>query len=248
MKYSININQKAIIENWFNLDLIDCAIIDYIKDFSWTWKMIKTIIDGQEYFWIQYEHFIKEMPLLWIKNKQALKKRIDKIIYEWILEKVLLNWNSTYFRFWSKYCLLISDKGVVSKVEGGKYDDTMGGSMESWSINNNIINNKINNNIIEKKSKDFSIIKKENLKDKITNEITPDLFIEDFSDKKEFEKELLNFYNYWTERKMKKNWDFIEKWEKEEFFEINKRFRTWVNNSKKFWKKQNNFTWFISIP
>lgn len=147
MKYNININQKAIIDNSFNLDLIDCAIIDYIKDFNWTWKMIKSIIDWDEYFWIQYEHFLKEMPLLWINSKQALKRRIDKIVNEWILEKKLLNWNSTYFRFWVNYCLLIWDTGVVWKVEGAKYKNNRGGSMKSLSINNNTNNNIINNNI-----------------------------------------------------------------------------------------------------
>ena len=84
MKYNININQKAIIDNWFNLDIIDCAILNYIQDFAKSNKIIKIIYDWQEYFWIQYEHFIKEMPLLWIKNKQALKRRIDKIVdYFW---------------------------------------------------------------------------------------------------------------------------------------------------------------------
>ena len=156
MKYNININQKAIIDNWFNLDIIDCAILNYIQDFAKSNKIIKIIYDWQEYFWIQYEHFIKEMPLLWIKNKQALKRRIDKIVECWILEKHLLNWNSTYFKFWDNYEKLISDEavwddeGLVWKVEGGEYDNTRGGSMKSWSIKHNTNNNNTNNNNLSK--------------------------------------------------------------------------------------------------
>lgn len=145
MKYNIYINQKAIIDNNLELDIIDCAILDYIKDFSNSNKMIKLNIEWLEYFWIQYEHFISEMPILWINNKQSLKKRLDKIIENWILEKKLVKWNSTYFRFTDRFDLLISDREVVSKVEGGSTLDNRGGGIKSWSINNNIIYNNINN-------------------------------------------------------------------------------------------------------
>lgn len=33
MQYNININQKAVIENGWDLDLVDCAIVDYIAKF-----------------------------------------------------------------------------------------------------------------------------------------------------------------------------------------------------------------------
>ena len=168
MKYNIKINQKAIVDNWFNLDIIDWAILNYIEDFSKSERLAKIIINWVEYFWIQYEHMIKEMPMLWITNKQALKNRVDKIVGCWILEKHLLNGNSTYFRFWKKYELLISDsiydapnenKGGGMESVGGQYGNNRGGSMESVGIKHNTNNSSTinNNNIINNntKSEDF---------------------------------------------------------------------------------------------
>lgn len=115
MKYSIKINQKAIVDNGFDLDVIDWAILNYIEDFSKSSKLRKTIIEWVEYFRIQYEHMIEEMPMLWIKSKQSLWRRVNKLVNCWILEKTILNWNSTYFRFWENYDLLISDTPVGNK-------------------------------------------------------------------------------------------------------------------------------------
>lgn len=156
MKYNIYINQRAVIDNWINLDIIDLAIFDYIKDFSKAKKVTKIIIEWEEYFWIQYEHFIKNMPLLWINNKNSLKKRIDNLIREGILEKKILHWNSTYFKFWNKYDLLIWSEEVHLKVEGGSTEKEKGVIPKSRSINNTINNtNNKNNNIttaVDKKS------------------------------------------------------------------------------------------------
>lgn len=158
MKYSIKINQKAIIDNWFDLDVIDGAILNYIEDFSKSSKLRKTIIEWVEYFRIQYEHMIEEMPMLWIKNRQALRKRVNKLVDCWILEKHLLNWNSTYFRFWEKYDLIISDTPVENKdVDGGKLKSlggvnskVEGGKLKSLGIKHSTNNstNNINNTIV----------------------------------------------------------------------------------------------------
>ena len=64
MKYTIVINQKAIIDNNIDIDIIDASILDYFISIS-TWTKRKKIIeDGKEWFWVQYESLIDSMPLL----------------------------------------------------------------------------------------------------------------------------------------------------------------------------------------
>lgn len=97
-------------------------------------------------------------------------------------------------------------------------------------------NNKERNTKKEIIKKD--IIIKESLKEKIKKELSPELFINDLSSN-QLQSELENFHDYWTESRMKWKWWWailIEKWQEEKFFEINKRFRTWINNNKK-WNK-----------
>jgi len=153
MKYSININQKAIIDMWLDLDLIDLAIFDYIKDLSNYSKLVKIEIEWKTYFWVQYNHLIENMPLLWITNKKVLLRRLDKLINAWLLEKQIINWNSTYFRFWKNYDKYVFSEDEKddekkeecnSKVTGGVTEKWKGVLPKSNSIN---YNNKNNNNI-----------------------------------------------------------------------------------------------------
>lgn len=45
MKYSILINQKLSIDNSLNLDIVDLAIFEYIKDFSHSNDILKFMED-----------------------------------------------------------------------------------------------------------------------------------------------------------------------------------------------------------
>lgn len=154
MKYSININQKAIIDMWLDLDLIDLAIFDYIKDLSNYSKLVKIEIEWKTYFWVQYNHLIENMPLLWITNKKVLLRRLDKLIKVWLLEKQIINWNSTYFRFWKNYDKYVFSEDEKddekkeecnSKVIGGVTEKWKGVLLKSNSINYNNKNNNNNN-------------------------------------------------------------------------------------------------------
>lgn len=80
------------------------------------------------------------MPILGITNKRSLQRRIDKIIDAGILEKKVLNGNSTYFRFGANYGLIISDSIGIQKNEGGCTPEYRGGGLESTSHNNNTNN------------------------------------------------------------------------------------------------------------
>lgn len=77
MKYTILINQQAIVNAGLQelTDLTDWAIMDYIS----AWQMTDKGSRKGSKVWINYAHIIEQMPLLGIKNKGGISKRISKL-------------------------------------------------------------------------------------------------------------------------------------------------------------------------
>ncbi|MFZ2172369.1 MAG: hypothetical protein WAW61_22375 [Methylococcaceae bacterium] len=78
MKYTLNsINQIGIVDAGLEkkTDVIDWLILDYI--FEWKDAPKAQSLNGM--VWLSYSHFIKEMPLLGIKDKGAISRRIKKL-------------------------------------------------------------------------------------------------------------------------------------------------------------------------
>lgn len=80
MKYNIHIPQKEAIMISEDLDIIDMAIFDFIQYFSSTNSCRKIYEDDFVYFWIAYDLIIDEMPILKIKTKDAIYRRIQKLV------------------------------------------------------------------------------------------------------------------------------------------------------------------------
>ena len=82
MLYTIrSINQKAIIDSGLGIDLVDSTIITWFNDFKGlhTTK-VKLDKDGQAYYWISYSFIIDELPLLGLKSKDSIYRRIKKLV------------------------------------------------------------------------------------------------------------------------------------------------------------------------
>ena len=76
MKYTIEgFNQKEAIELG-NLDVIDLVILRWIVDFEP--NMAKKEIDGEVYFWVNYQSLLEALPILNIK-KRMLCYRLEKM-------------------------------------------------------------------------------------------------------------------------------------------------------------------------
>lgn len=77
MKYNININQLVLSET--ELDLKDCAILDYLIFLcnSKNKKIEKQRVEG--YTWVNYQNLINDMPLLKINSTNSMTPRINKI-------------------------------------------------------------------------------------------------------------------------------------------------------------------------
>ena len=77
MKYTIYINQKELCKTDF--DLVDGAILDYLYFIcnSKNEKINKQRING--YTWVDYNKILIDNPLLRIKSKGALSRRVKKM-------------------------------------------------------------------------------------------------------------------------------------------------------------------------
>ncbi len=115
MKYYININQKAAIENFPDLDIIDLTIFEYIRSIvtSPSEDMLRINIDDKIYTWINYKKLLENMPLLKFKTPRSLRNHIENIVTAGLLERQIQNEtliNKAYFRLLPKADLLIFDK------------------------------------------------------------------------------------------------------------------------------------------
>lgn len=108
MKYTILINQYAAVTNGLNLDLIDLAIFDFIKEFANSQKCVKMQTPEGVYFWVSHKLVLEAMPLLNIKTNQGLIKRIDNLIKAGILRKHpnCNRYKQTLYAFGKNYDLL----------------------------------------------------------------------------------------------------------------------------------------------
>ena len=113
MKYSIQINQLAIIENGFNIkgtNLDTWALLDFLVFFHGA-KNHKTLNkNGISYIWINYNYIQDSMPLCNL-YKQAIKKHLDLLQEIGLIELIKDDSNNVYFTFTELMeCLFVSEK------------------------------------------------------------------------------------------------------------------------------------------
>ncbi len=100
MKYNININQLALASS--NLDIVDCAILDWLIVYcnSKNQKIERNRKNGMT--WINYGQLLLDMPLLRIKSKGAITSRIKKIEQDGYINTKLENGTRLYVEITSK--------------------------------------------------------------------------------------------------------------------------------------------------
>jgi len=116
MKAYITINQQAL-SQIKNIDLIDATIFRYIFDFSVSGNANKIVENNHIYIWVSYQKIIDDNPLLGIKNKRAIEKRVKKLVDNNLLDKKIYKelGNKTYFSITQfAYDLTIENKGVCT--------------------------------------------------------------------------------------------------------------------------------------
>lgn len=86
MKYSIMINQFAFTQLFPELDIIDAAILDFITSFFNSTKIEKMTDENGDWYWISYQNVADQMPIIGIKSRDGIYRRIRNLIDEGILE------------------------------------------------------------------------------------------------------------------------------------------------------------------
>ena len=101
MKYTIQINQLAIIENGFNIkgtNLDTWALLDFLVFFN-SAKNHKTLNqNGVSYVWVNYNYIQDNLPLCNL-YKQAIKKHLDLLEQIGLIELIKDEANNVYFTF-----------------------------------------------------------------------------------------------------------------------------------------------------
>ena len=154
MKYTVNINQKAIVDLGLQdkVDFIDLVIYDFITDFMLCDDCSKMQIGGVQYFWIKADLIIDNLPLLGITTTRGINKRIDKLVECKLLERCNDNQNlhQSFFKVGKNY-------------NAYKFFTWNENSKGAWNENSKNNNNKLDDN---KKEKDISFSKSDELFEK----------------------------------------------------------------------------------
>lgn len=164
MKYSILINQVGIAKAGLldKTDIIDWAIVDYLKDwfFSEKRKTIFNADEGEYYVWLNLNHLLENMPLLRL-NKSALSERLKKLKSLGLIKTFQTKDNSLYFvltplcvdmMFYkepvssAQYPVRLDEQAVRPGEQGVRHGEqgVRPGEQHKSIISQSIINNNIN--------------------------------------------------------------------------------------------------------
>ena len=129
MQYLIGINQKQLLEICPNLDIQDAAIFDFISKYIGTNSIEKIIVEGKIYYWVSYKKIINELPILGIKSKSSIYKKIEKLINAELLERYQDNQlaGKTYFGAGKYYEYAFWENGSIKNYRGGRENFIEGG-------------------------------------------------------------------------------------------------------------------------
>lgn len=74
MKFNLTINQKAIIENKFDLDVIDAIILDYLLSFVKSEAVLSIQEKNRKFYWFSHEKISSELPILQLKKDSIFRR------------------------------------------------------------------------------------------------------------------------------------------------------------------------------
>ena len=142
----------AVIKAGLDLDVVDMAIFDFIKNFAHTDKCIKLQTESGTYFWISHNTIIEQLPILGISTGAGIIKRINKLIDAGLLLRHpncdLMR--KTFYKFGPNYDRVVFTQNESSQPTtnvGGPQNDCLGVSQNDCLGNQD---NKYNNTIDNK--------------------------------------------------------------------------------------------------
>ncbi|WP_288479943.1 conserved phage C-terminal domain-containing protein [uncultured Clostridium sp.] len=109
MKFTfMGFSQSKALE--MNLDDKDLSILRYFIDFKDSGSMSIKIIDDKPYYWVKYEALLNELPILGIKSKDVLRRRLKALVDAEVLSFILVKKGGcfSFYGIGPKYKDLIS--------------------------------------------------------------------------------------------------------------------------------------------
>lgn len=152
MKWSWNINQRAVIDNNLDIDVIDLSIFEMLKDFTHSSRCKKLDVNGKMYYLMGWKLVVDQLPILKLRTRRSVTKRYEKLKNAGIIEahpgnKAL---RGMWFSWGVNYDLLITSTRNEStslgiNVPSTRYESshvTRYESSHNTIINNTSIKNK----------------------------------------------------------------------------------------------------------
>ena len=87
MQYTININQRSVIENGWDLSFDDMAVFSFMKNFILEGALSKHVIHGKDYFWISFSKIREELPMLSGNSDSSIRRHISNLVRVGLIEK-----------------------------------------------------------------------------------------------------------------------------------------------------------------
>ena len=160
-KYSIFINQKAIIDNNIDIALDEAVILSHFMDLKASSSMHTIIDENKEWMWVSHSKILNDLPMLGIKTAQSVINKINRLIELGFIEKYSKNINKkrSYYALTNKCALLLYDNNATLKNNLGSDIHPK----ENFSVNDkNNLGSTLKNNLGDYTiSKDYSINDKE---------------------------------------------------------------------------------------
>lgn len=216
MRYNIlGFDQVKAFENGLTID--ELMILRHMHDFASSGKMEQLIVDNEVYYWIKYDKFIEDLPILNMKKtrlmeifnnnlcvipsdwesrfsnmSEASKKRAKSFKFTGILKNYTRKDKSgtySYFAFTKKFYDMLPV--ITSDDAGNKKASSI--AVEEAKTNSN--KNNCTNNISQKNKKYTGNDKKNNLNPKIHKGLPTDFlnFTEEELEKHLFEQQKVKF-------------------------------------------------------
>ncbi len=150
----IGYSQEKAVE--FGLDLKDLVILRFIYTFIVSKSIFKKKIDGRDFYWIKTSYIIEQLPLLNIKSKDMIMRRVKKLVENKLLDYRLMKEGGTYTLyaigseyenlFFKKDNASLRPKGDDTNLGGGSEFDAEGDDKKVAPKNTNAIDTKEKDN------------------------------------------------------------------------------------------------------
>lgn len=186
-KYTLQINQKAIIDNKLDIDIIDASIFDFIHYFQSSPKTKKMVDNGTQYFYLHWSKIVEQIPLLGINSRQGVYKRLQNLINAKLIKAHEENGKGTglmWFCLGENYDLMFVANGNENYNLTTKVTKAVN---ESLQVNQKAVNESLPYNTISKK--DNTISNTTTTKEKIEVVEVPDFVKKEQEEKRKLAEE-----------------------------------------------------------